>query len=37
MFGSRAFPDNDWSGHRGYDRESYAQPGYWYGGGGARN
>ena len=34
MFGSRAFPDNDWSGHRGCDRESYAQPGYWYNGGG---
>jgi hypothetical protein len=35
MFASRAFPDNDWSGHRGCDRESYAQPGYWYNGGGA--
>jgi hypothetical protein len=30
MFASRAFPDNDWSGHRGCDRESYAQPGDWY-------
>ena len=35
MFASRAFPDNDWSGNRGCDRESYAQPGYWYNGGGA--
>jgi hypothetical protein len=30
MFASRAYPDNDWSGNRGCDRESYAQPGYWY-------
>jgi hypothetical protein len=28
------FPENDWSGNRGCDRESYAQPGYWYNGGG---
>jgi hypothetical protein len=35
MLGSRAFPDNDWSGHRGCDRESYAQPGYWYNGSGS--
>ena len=26
------FPDDDWSGNRGCDRESYAQPGYWYNG-----
>lgn len=26
---SRAFPENDWSGNRGCDRESYAQPGHW--------
>jgi hypothetical protein len=37
MFASRAFPDNDWSGHRGCDRESYAQPGYWYNGGGGED
>lgn len=30
MAGSRVFPDDDWSGFRGCDRESYAQPGYWY-------
>jgi hypothetical protein len=35
MSNSRAFPDNDWTGHRGCDRESYAQPGYWYNGGGS--
>ena len=28
------FPSDDWSGNRGCDRESYAQPGYWYNGGG---
>ena len=32
MFASRAYPENDWSGNRGCDRESYAQPGYWYNG-----
>jgi hypothetical protein len=37
MFASRAFPDNDWSGYRGCDRESYAQPGYWYNGGGGED
>ena len=37
MFASRAFPDNDWSGNRGCDRESYAQPGYWYNGGGGED
>ena len=26
------FPGDDWSGNRGCDRESYAQPGYWYNG-----
>ena len=26
----KAYPENDWSGNRGCDRESYAQPGYWY-------
>lgn len=30
MKASMAFPSNDWSGNRGCDRESYAQPGYWY-------
>jgi hypothetical protein len=24
------FPSDNWSGNRGCDRESYAQPGYWY-------
>ena len=28
------FPGDDWSGNRGCDRESYAQPGLWYNGGG---
>ena len=28
------FPSDDWSRNRGCDRESYAQPGYWYNGGG---
>ena len=28
------FPGDDWSGNRGCDRESYAQPGYWYNGSG---
>jgi hypothetical protein len=35
MFPSRAFPENDWSTSRGCDRESYAQPGYWYNSGGS--
>jgi hypothetical protein len=30
----KTFPDDDWSGNRGCDRESYAQPGYWYNGNG---
>ena len=30
------FPYNDRSGHRGCDRESYAQPGYWYNSGTGR-
>jgi len=29
MAGSKNFPTDDWSGNRGCDRESYAQPGYW--------
>lgn len=29
--------NDDWSGNRGCDRESYAQPGYWYNGSGATN
>jgi hypothetical protein len=29
MAASKNFND-DWSGNRGCDRESYAQPGYWY-------
>lgn len=29
MTASMRFPESDWSGHRGCDRESYAQPGYW--------
>jgi hypothetical protein len=33
MAASKAHP-NDWSGNRGCDRESYAQPGYWYNAGG---
>jgi hypothetical protein len=37
MFASRAFPDNDWSNNRGCDRESYAQPGYWYNSGGGED
>ena len=37
MFPSRVFPDNDWSGNRGCDRESYAQPGYWYNRGGGED
>ena len=28
------FPSDDWSGNRGCDRESYAQPGLWFNGGG---
>jgi hypothetical protein len=32
---SKSFPNDDWSTNRGCDRESYAQPGYWYNGGGA--
>jgi hypothetical protein len=35
MKASMAFPENDWSNNRGCDRESYAQPGYWYNSGGA--
>ena len=31
MAASKRFTD-DWSGNRGCDRESYAQPGYWYNG-----
>ena len=34
MAASMKFPENDWSGNRGCDRESYAQPGYWYNAGG---
>ena len=34
MKASMAFPSNDWSSNRGCDRESYAQPGYWYKGNG---
>ena len=34
MKDSMAFPSNDWSQNRGCDRESYAQPGYWYNGNG---
>ncbi len=37
MYASRAFPENDWSGNRGCDRESYAQPGYWYNAGGGED
>lgn len=33
MAASKRF-NNDWSGNRGCDRESYAQPGYWYNGNG---
>jgi hypothetical protein len=29
MTASMRYPESDWSGHRGCDRESYAQPGYW--------
>jgi hypothetical protein len=34
MAASKTFPGDNWSGNRGCDRESYAQPGYWYNGGG---
>jgi hypothetical protein len=34
MKASMAFPYNDWSQNRGCDRESYAQPGYWWNGNG---
>jgi hypothetical protein len=30
----KTFPGDDWSGNRGCDRESYAQPGHWYNGNG---
>jgi hypothetical protein len=30
----KRFPENDWSGNRGCERENYAQPGYWYNAGG---
>lgn len=30
MKASRLFPTDDWTRNRGCDRESYAQPGYWY-------
>ena len=30
----KQFPTDDWSVGRGCDRESYAQPGYWYNQGG---
>ena len=37
MFASRAQAENDWSNNRGCDRESYAQPGYWYNSGGGED
>jgi hypothetical protein len=30
----KTHPGDDWSGNRGCERESYAQPGLWYNGGG---
>ncbi len=34
MSAIKNFPGDNWSGNRGCDRESYAQPGYWYNGSG---
>ena len=34
MAASKSFPSDNWSGNRGCERESYAQPGHWYNGSG---